>query len=182
MLCIVCALLSFAVKAYGISTTWIWSVDGRSATLDEIYLEGFEKYSFIRLDFAAEVLTIDEVQKSNRLEPQVRFCSTALPAAISNFFDLHSLSIQDVKVIVVLNAAEPSEAGCRCYVRPMIAMGFTKINGKVLKDEDVPAFCKSSGFGYIVARIPEGSSARVLPASPIGQEWISSSQSFNTYN
>ena len=182
MLWVGLALLSLATKANQVSTTWIWPVDGITEIPCGICIEGFEEYSFIELAFSMGRLSIVAVQKSNRLAPLVKFCSAALPAAISTFLDLHSLSIQDVKVIGVLNAAEPSEAGCRCYIRPMIAMGFTKIKARVLKDEDVPAFCRNSEFGHINARIPEGSSARVLPISSSGQEWISSSQSFNTYN
>ena len=181
MLLVVFSLLSVVTKAFQVSTTWIWPSEGSKEIPEEIYLEGFEEYSFIQLAFAVKRLSIVAVQKSNRLSPEVKFCSTALPAAISTFLDLHSLSIQNVKVIGVLNAAEPSEAGCRCYVRPMIAMGFSNINGRTLMDQDVPAFCQDSQYRYIEAEIPEGSTARILTISPMGQKWISSAQSYNTY-
>jgi hypothetical protein len=73
---------------------------------DELSLEGSEEVSFIKLSHIGQRLPIEAVQKSNLLGKSDRFCSTALPAAISSFFDIHSLTLSDVTSIGVLNAAD----------------------------------------------------------------------------
>ena len=164
------------VESVQLSTTFVWTdqeIDIETVS-SEISLEGYGELSFIQLAHAGSRLSITAVQKSNRLSRHVRFCSTALPAAIVTFLQIHSLSLDHLTSIGVLNAAYPPEAGCRCYVRTMISMGFDIVNGELLSQSQVAGFCEDATLDYIDA--VADTTAGELQTPPItseGQTWIS---------
>lgn len=171
---IICAV--GLVRAVQLSTTFVWTdleIDLETVS-SEISLEGFGELSFIQLAHAGRRLSITAVQKSNRLSRNVRFCSIALPAAVSTFLQIHSISLDQVTSIGVLNAADPPEAGCRCYVRTMISMGFVIVNGQLLSQSQVGRFCEDASLEYIDAEVDTAAGARLTPLiTSEGEKWIS---------
>ena len=119
-------------------------------------------HSMIHLAYMDDTLIIDLVQRGKKWGP-TSFCSVMLPATIRDFFSRINVSIESqVEAILVVNAAVPKAAGCKCYARTMIELGFTNINGKVYNSAN--EYCNTvTGWknDQMIGQFPEDMSLRV---------------------
>lgn len=121
------------------STTWLWG-DG-----DGVYLSLYEgNDSFIRLMKQNDEITIGLVKRGpNWLGKS--FCGEVLPAAMHRFIEMHKINIQEISLLRVFNVAVPAVAGCKCYARLMLSMGFDVVNySSVSNERELLHFCNDS--------------------------------------
>ena len=126
-----------------LETTWVW---GSPLTAEQIeYLSVFDTYdsSYIKLDLARTVLTIESVKKGPNWDSAQPFCKQLLPATVLEFLNTNQLELGvNITRIAVFNIAVPHMAGCRCYVRMMMSLGFNLMNMRIVESEsDIGAFC-----------------------------------------
>jgi hypothetical protein len=131
-------LFLIAPLTRSLETTWVW---GSPLTAEQIeYLSVFDTYdsSYIKLDLARTVLTIESVKKGPNWDSAQPFCKQLLPATVFEFLNTNQLEVGvNITRIEVFNIATPHMAGCRCYV-----LGFNLINMRIVKSEsDIGAFC-----------------------------------------
>ena len=129
-------------------TTWIWGdVSGLDLeeTLRILTIYGWPDLSFIRLVKYFDTLSIELVQKGTEWPESESFCSAMLPSAMREFIEIHDIDLKgEVSKIDVLNASDPNIAGCKCYVRLMVSMGYDVVEGQVLKSKsDIDQFCNA---------------------------------------
>jgi hypothetical protein len=119
--------------------SWIWGEgipeiliidDNLDICIDEkdCNLSRYIDHGFIQIHATSDCLYIDLVKRPpGRLFPlEERFCSTMLPAAISEFMESTLPSIE-IKMAQVDINSENHQAACKCYVRTFINMGLTLI-------------------------------------------------------
>ena len=129
---------------YEVTTTYVF---GDFEDLEELTLEADESPGFIELSFDGYELSIDLVRRPSHIPLGDKFCTSMLPAAMAHFistimstYGFDATSIERMKVV---NMADNPMAGCRCYARLMVNMGFALINGKQTNSESVPELCES---------------------------------------
>jgi hypothetical protein len=158
-------------------TTIIWDSEGiipSREQLPEMIRDldfGIErKLSFIRLLFSdrytlfspvdGRCLTIDMVQRGRAWDLHGSFCNPILYSWILEYLESRNLSVEDIQGIIVTNAANPRIAGCRCYVRTLVSLGFSIINGEIFHSEDdLNNFCTKNSepdetLEYVARRGP----------------------------
>ena len=113
-------------------------------------------------------LWIETVQKPQSMPVGGRFCSRALPAVVHTFLsDLKNLG--EIRSINVINNAEPWIAGCHCYTRVMVSMGFSIVNRKRLNIDDpesIKGFCSIPFKNNLIRGIPADMDSVRLPPIP----------------
>jgi hypothetical protein len=122
---------------------WVWAPTRRQAEKfrDSSRVIGlFSELSYIEISRENSAISVDLVQKGDDWIGQ--FCTPVLPAAMSNFIDLYSIKLEDIKYLKVTNLADPWIAGCKCYLRLFVSMGFTFINGESVESESaISEYC-----------------------------------------
>jgi hypothetical protein len=147
--------------------TWIFGKKPRyvSNFVEDLDIDPSLPQGFIQLEGDSQELEICLVQRPKHWDANSAFCSSMLPAAVRDFYTATGISIEGVRRIKVLNSASPREAGCRCYVKLMVSLGFNVVNGKELDIEEIPEFCIAQTMANIsnLEGIP-GVSGPHLPA------------------
>ena len=129
--------------------TWVFGLEDDEAfeffenliIRDELDLRSDLEEGFIELIGDGEELEISLVRKPDSWPSDEPFCKPMLRAAIIDFYRRVDFEISQLKQIRVINLATPRIAGCKCYVRLMIDMGMTRINGN--DGESVESSCQS---------------------------------------
>ena len=160
------AVVVNSVNGVKVVTTWVFGhVDDLTSYAGDINnrLREAQSPGFIRLSFDGSAFEIALVRRPSGWPINERFCSVMLPAAVHAFFELHDeFSVKQIQDIGVVNRAIPREAGCRCYVALMRAMGANTIND--LPDVVPAEFCKAATGAYIEGTC-FGRTKAVLPQS-----------------
>jgi hypothetical protein len=140
------------VKKFGeVRGTWIWPAHEGERT----------DPGGVSVSLHDGELWIDTVARPSDMPVGGKFCSRALPAALNAF--LADKNIADIDSVNVVNNAEPWEAGCRCYTRVMVRMGFTTINRNSLDESKVGSFCQNRRKSNIIRAIAPVKDAIRLP-------------------
>jgi hypothetical protein len=141
--------------------TWIF---GKTKYVDQ-FVENLDidpnlSQGFIQLAGDGKSLEITLVQRPRDWKQGTPFCSRMLPAAVRDLYAMAGMDVTKLERIEVENVAKPKEAGCKCYVRLMLAMGLNVIGNKSLSEKDIDAFCGSSGTTkYIRGELEKGQTA-----------------------
>lgn len=142
------ALYIIAVNAGdddAIQTTWLWGeMEDFIKLSDKLNILDYPDLSFIRLEKFEKSIQIELVHRGENWPTSEPFCKTMVPAVFADFLRMHSIDLErDVRTIEAYNAARPRIAGCRCYVRFMVSIGFTNINSRLIRNEDdLTKFCE----------------------------------------
>jgi len=145
--------------------TYVWgNVFCMRTFVSDLSLESCPNIGFVRLiSNRSNFLTIDMVKRPSLKNfsdsqaadepepssPREKFCSAVLPELLQEFAKQHKDgSLKNFDGISVYNGAEPPEAGCKCYVRAMIQVGFSIVNGQYLTLDNVQDFCLHDNFYY----------------------------------
>ena len=156
-----------------ISQLWVW---GHTAlphpSGDTQYgvplTQRYPEHGFIEISLDGNILSIDLVKRppADVWPTDIKFCSSMLPASISQFFIDNELLLNVVDRVEVELEAEPFTAACKCYVRVMINMGFSILNGgpRPVNQTDVDEFCHHDHYS-ITGHLPVGEAGR-LPVVP----------------
>lgn len=160
--CVVAASLLIQSMAFDIATTWVFGpVTDLEAYVSTLELGEAESPGFIKLSSDGSLLEIDLVRRPSAWPADEPFCSRMLPAAVNAFYAKHGrLAVKDLLGVQVVNMADPREAGCRCYVALMLAMGVAAINedSRILPGD----FCRRQNEFLITGIYSEGATP-VLP-------------------
>jgi hypothetical protein len=127
-----------------IELTWIWAEDFDGDT-ESLSVDYPENASFIQLEHLYGDLVIHLVHRGTNWPKDSSFCKVMLPAVISQFLEKEELRLgNDIRRIKVCNVADPRIAGCKCYVRLMVDLGFRWINSRQIEsDSEISSFCSS---------------------------------------
>ena len=120
--------------------------------MNKLDFERDRTHSFIRLHLSTpyslfscvsgRCLTIDMVQRANDWDLYGSFCNPVLYSSIASFLASQKLRPNQIDGVQVLNKATPRMAGCKCYIRTLVSLGFTRINGRLFHTEDdLQTFC-----------------------------------------
>jgi hypothetical protein len=117
--------------------SWVWS-DSESKA-DELFqaprmIGLYPQESFIELSRTRDAVFIEFVQKGRNWPAHTSFCRKVLPSAMSQF--LHGIELKKIKEFQVFITAEPFMAGCLCYLRLFVSMGFNDINDFLVPSVD----------------------------------------------
>lgn len=127
------------------SMTWIW---GRGVPMDAprgTVAERFPSHGIVKIEGNQEMVKIDLVKRPPRsLFPLTTpFCSNVLPVAILQFVATMNIDLPTVHRMEVLIDASPAPRACRCYLRTMALLGFTRINGIDWSRNRMEEFCSA---------------------------------------
>ena len=131
--------------------TWVFPIEQNDDDdLDSLFAEtnlditSDDPIGFIRLEGNDELLRVNLLKRPGGWTEGEPFCSPMVKAAVVEFYRQTDLRISKLKQLSVTNLAEPHEAGCRCYLRLMLAMGFDTIQeSRSPTHSDVSSFCQS---------------------------------------
>ena len=149
------------------NTLWVWADSEAEAERlrDSSRVVGmFSEFSYIEISRRGySTISVDFVQKADDWEGS--FCTPVLPAAMAKFLSYKHIDLGQIEVLKVTNLATPWMAGCRCYLRLFVSMGFTDINGVLVEnDDEILGFCiKNEDTSNIVAHRP------LIPKKPISR-------------
>ena len=152
-----------------IRTTWVWG----PANPDQVSLKDpvFRDSSFIRLEKHRTSLNIILVSKGDNWPDGTSFCTPMVSAAIAQFLEIHDIDLsRDIETVEVFNMAKPYIAGCKCYVRIMVAMGYNYLWEEELveSESDILRLCEDESHRNFIwiAHTRDSSSVRPPPTRP----------------
>lgn len=131
---------------------YVWGPQfAQPLTRRQLTIGGAPEISFIDLLYGQSVLAIHAVQRGTDWQEHKSFCSHMLPAAIRDYLDRKDNP--PVGEIWAVNMAEPSIAGCICYVRTMVEFGMGIVNDTAVSD--VRRFCATNDhYGAVLVGKP----------------------------
>ena len=118
---------------------------------------------FIQLAGDGRNLEISLVQRPRDWKEGKKFCSRLLPAAVRDMYAMSGMDIKKLERIEVDNVATPKVAGCKCYVRLMVAMGLNVIRDQPIKKHDIKELCENWGTSKYMRGVLEKGQTAHLP-------------------
>ena len=144
------------IGSTSVTTLWVWTDEGKSVA-DEMFdnprmIGLFPQLSFIELKRTDSTISIEFVQRGSDWPSGSSFCSHMLPAAMDEFLET-GIDLKEILQMSVYMTADPFIAGCKCYLRLFVSMGYNTIGNVSLQvDDDIVQLCEMlDNNGEIVA-------------------------------